>query len=254
MCGRYLLRTSPEEVRDTFGYAAQPNFPPRYNIAPTQPIPIVREDAGDRASPEFALVRWGLLPPWVKDIKDFPTLINARSEEAANKPAFRTAMRRRRCLIPADGFYEWQKAENGKKQPYLIQRPDAQVFAFAGLWETWMDAQGNELESAAILTTAANETLTPLHHRMPVVIEKEDRARWLHCDETSGDDISDLLKAAPEDYFRAFPVSTRVNSVANDDESLVVPLADEQTPAATDKEKPSAKKKPKAGDGQMSLF
>ena len=174
MCGRFTLRVTPEQAREAFGYEAKPNFPPRYNIAPTQPVAIIREEQ-DR--PEFALVRWGLIPPWVKDLKAFPTLINARSEQAAEKPAFRNAIRRRRCLIPADGFYEWQKTPTGKKQPFLIERPDSRVFAFAGLWESWMDAEGNELDSAAILTTQANETLAPIHDRMPVVIDPENYGR-----------------------------------------------------------------------------
>ena len=248
MCGRFALHVSPEQVREAYGYAAKPNFPPRYNIAPTQPVAIVREEQG---KPEFALVRWGLIPPWVKDIRTFPTLINARSEQAAEKPAFRNAIRRRRCLIPADGFYEWQKTPTGKKQPFLIERPDSRVFAFAGLWESWMDAEGNELDSAAILTTQANETLAPIHDRMPVIIEPENYGKWLDADHVPPVELADLMAPARNDFFHAYPVSTRVNAVANDDEGLVAPLAEDTTPPAQPKKKA---KDSKAGNGQMSLF
>lgn len=250
MCGRFVLRAPPQTVREVFGYEQAPNFPARYNIAPTQPIAIVRSS---REGPEFALVRWGLVPSWVKDLKGFPTIINARSEEAAGKPAFRNAIRRRRCLVPADGFYEWQKTANGKKQPYLIERPGSEVFAFAGLWESWMDADGNELESAAILTTAANETLKPLHHRMPVVVARADHARWLDMSGENPDDIADLLRPAPDDFFRAFPVSTRVNAVSNDDEGLLAPVADTATPASQPRARKAGRKRD-PDDGQMSLL
>lgn len=252
MCGRFTLRASPEEVRETFGYAAQPNFPPRCNIAPTQPVAIVRSE---NAAPAFALVRWGLLPPWVKDIKAFPTLINARSEQATEKPAFRAAMRRRRCLVPADGFYEWQKTKTGKKQPYYIRRPDGGLFAFAGIWESWMDAEGNELETAAILTTSANALLAPIHDRMPVVVRKGDRERWLDSEHVPPGDLADILQPAPDGYFAAYPVSTRVNAVANDDEGLVAPLAEETTPPSVAKPKRGKGGSSGAsGGGQMSLF
>ena len=144
----------------------QPNFPARYNVAPTQPVPIVRMFEGKR---QFALVRWGLLPSWVKDPKAFALLINARGETAADKPAFRAAMKRRRCLIPADGFYEWQ-AVGGRKQPFYVRAKSGAPFAFAGLWETWIGPNGEELETAAIVTTNANKTLAPIYDRMPVIV------------------------------------------------------------------------------------
>ncbi len=155
MCGRYTLTASPEALRTLFRYEEQPNFPPRYNIAPTQPIPIVRLVDGKR---HFALVRWGLLPSWVKDPKTFTLLINARGKSAAEKPAFRAAMKRRRCLIPADGFYEWQKAGD-RKRPFYVRAKSGAPLAFAGLWETWTGPNGEELETAAIVTTRANRTL-----------------------------------------------------------------------------------------------
>jgi len=249
MCGRYSLTLPPQEIRAFMGFTEQPNFPPRYNIAPTQPIAIVRLVSGARS---FTLMRWGLLPSWVKDPKDFPTLINARGESAATKPAFRAAMRRRRCLIPADGFYEWQKSGKGRKIPHLIRRPDGGPFAFAGLWETWMGATGEELDTAAIVTTDANERLTPLHDRMPVVVMPEDFDRWLDADANPPADVAGLLRPAPEDYFEAFPISTRVNSVANDDAEIQAPLAEDSTPPAEER-KPEKKRK-KGDDGQMSLL
>ena len=169
MCGRYTVTATPEVLRALFGYPEQPNFPPRFNIAPTQPIAIVRLMDGKR---QFALVRWGLLPSWVKDPKAFTLLINARGETVCEKPAFRAAMKRRRCLIPADGFYEWQAAA-GRKQPFYVRAKSGAPFAFAGLWETWEGPNGEELDTAAIVTTRANRALSPIHDRMPVVVPPE---------------------------------------------------------------------------------
>jgi len=154
MCGRYLITSSLEAFRRLFGYLEQPNFPPRYNVAPTQPIPVVRIVEGRR---QFALVRWGLIPPWVKDPRKFTLLINARAESVNDKPAFRYPMRRRRCLVPADGFYEW-KDEGGRKRPFCVRPRDGEPIAFAGLWETWIGPNGEELETAAIITTNASRT------------------------------------------------------------------------------------------------
>ena len=151
MCGRYLITSAPEAFRRLFRYRAQPNFPPRYNVAPTQPVPIVRLVDGKR---QFALVRWGLIPPWVKDPQRFSLLLNARCESVHDKPAFRNAMRRRRCLVPADGFYAW-KEEGGRKRPYCLRPRHEGPIAFAGLWETWMGPNGEEMETAIIVTTAA---------------------------------------------------------------------------------------------------
>lgn len=252
MCGRYSLTQPPEAVRELFGYPERPNFPPRYNIAPTQPIAVVRHAGG---GPSFALMRWGLIPAWVKDPAEFSILINARAESAATKPAFRNAFRRRRCLIPADGFYEWQRAGSGPKLPHLVRRPDRAAFAFAGLWETWHDREGGEIDSAVILTTDANAALAPLHARMPVVIGPEDFGRWLDADAHGPDDVADLPRPAPEDFFEAFPISTRVNRVANDDPAIHEPLADSATPPAR-APGPAARGRPKPRDdgGQMEML
>src|SRR5436190_6640775 len=155
MCGRYLITSSPDAMKRLFLYSEQPNFPTRYNVAPTQPVPIVRMFEGKR---QFALVRWGLIPSWVKDPKNFSLLLQARAESVVEKPAFRNAMKRRRCLLPADGFYEW-KEDGGKKRPYVVRPRAGGPIAFAGLWECWMGPNGEELETAAIITTDANRSL-----------------------------------------------------------------------------------------------
>jgi putative SOS response-associated peptidase YedK len=201
MCGLYSFRRAPEEARRLFAYGEEPVFPPRPYVAPGQPIGVVRLDHG---KPAFALVRWGLIPSWTKELKAGKPLINARAETVNEKASFRNAMRRRRCLIPADGFYEWQGMP-GRKQAFHIHRPDHGLFAFAGLWETWMSADGSEIDSAAIITTAANATVGQVHDRMPVVIAPEDFSPWLDCDRVSAAEAAALLKPAAEDYFVVEP-------------------------------------------------
>ena len=249
MCGRYTVTATPEVLRALFRYQEQPNFPPRFNIAPTQPIAIVQLVDGKR---QFALVRWGLLPSWVKDPKSFTLLINARGETAAEKPAFRAAMKRRRCLIPADGFYEW-KALGTRKQPYFIRVKSGAPFAFAGLWETWTGPNGEELETAAIVTTNANRTLSPIHDRMPVVVPPEAFDLWLDSATVDATTAAALIQPAPENFFEAYPVSTNVNRVANDNPKLLDPFAASAQPAPAPKPAPRAKR-PKKDDGQGALF
>ena len=249
MCGRYAIISAPEEIRRLFRYAEQPNFPPRYNVAPTQPIPLVRIAEGAR---HFALMRWGLLPAWVKDPRAFTLLINARAETALEKPAFRNAMKRRRCLIPADGFYEWQR-EGARKQPFFIRRRDRAPFAFAGLWETWSGPGGEEIDTAAILTTQANETLRALHHRMLVILPPEAFDLWLD-EATDVRAAASLLVPAADDQLELFAVSDAVNKVVNDDPRNIAPVSTETIdmpamPRAARPAKPAA-----ADDGQMSLF
>lgn len=253
MCGRYTLTSSPEVLRTLFRYQEQPNFPPRYNVAPTQPIPIVRMVDGQR---QFALMRWGLLPSWVKDPKAFSLLINARGESAAEKPAFRAAMKRRRCLIPADGFYEW-RAGGARKQPYFVHARSGAPLAFAGLWETWVGPNGEELDTAAIVTTAANATLKPIHDRMPVIVPEAAFDLWLDCANVDATTAAALIAPASDNLMEAYPVSTEVNRTANDNPKLVelvVPSAEpEPKPAAP---KPAAKrvKITKDDGGQGALF
>jgi putative SOS response-associated peptidase YedK len=256
MCGRYTITVTPEVLRALFGYAEQPNFPPRYNIAPTQPIPIVRLIDGKR---HFALVRWGLLPSWVKDPKKFTLLINARGESVCEKPAFRAAMKRRRCLIPADGFYEWQ-AGGVRKQPYFIHRKSGEPFAFAGLWETWTGPNGEELETAAIVTTTANKTLAPIHDRMPVILAPDAFDLWLDAANVDPMTASALIAPAPENLLEAYPISTDVNRVANDNPKLLELFVPGATPEPV--AKPAAKRAPakrvrkeiKKNNGQGALF
>ncbi|MBB4303922.1 putative SOS response-associated peptidase YedK [Rhodobium orientis] len=251
MCGRFALSEIPATIRRVFAYGDQPNFPPRYNIAPTQPIATVRLENGAR---RFVLVRWGLVPGWVKDPADFSLLINARSETAAEKPAFRAAMRHRRCLIPANGFYEWQRRD-GRKQPYWVAPKDGGVVAFAGLWESWSGPDGGDVETGAILTTAANASTAEIHNRMPAVIAPENFEAWLNTVEVSAKEASEMLRPAPDDLFAAIPVSTRVNAVANDDAGLVAEIAPEEMVPIPEK-KPAPKKKAATppDDGQMSLL
>jgi putative SOS response-associated peptidase YedK len=246
MCGRYLITSAPEAIRALFRYAEEPDFPPRYNIAPTQPVPIVRLDNGARS---FALVRWGLIPAWVKDPHTFSLLINARGETIGEKPAFRNAMRRRRCLFPADGFYEW-KAEPGRKRPFCIRPRNRQPVAFAGLWETWTGPNGEEVDTACIVTTAANRLLTPIHDRMPVVIAQEAFDLWLDCARVDAEIAAALIAPAPEGLFEAYEISTAVNRTANDS-AVIAPLGSQPAPAAA---APQAVKPKKKDDGQASLF
>jgi putative SOS response-associated peptidase YedK len=248
MCGRYVIKTPPDLMRATFGYPEQPNFPPRYNIAPTQPVPVVRIDNGRRS---FALLRWGFIPSWVKDPRGFSLLINARAETVLDKPAFRNAMRRRRCLIPADGFYEWKQDGEGKR-PYFAAAKS--LVAFAGIWEPWMGPNGEEMETACIVTTAANRTLRALHDRMPAVIAPEAFDLWLDCARVDAETATSLLVPAPEDLFVAHEVSAAVNRTANDSAALIEPLAPGVEDVAATKPATRVKSKPKKDDGQQSLF
>jgi putative SOS response-associated peptidase YedK len=249
MCGRYAITSAPEAIRALFRYPEQPNFPPRYNVAPTQPIPIVRLHEGKR---RFALMRWGLLPSWVKDPKTFALLVNARGESVIDKPAFRAAMKYRRCLIPADGFYEW-KPVAGRKQPYYVRLKSGAPMALAGLWETWTGPNGEELDTAAIVTTRANRLLAPIHDRMPVIVPPEAFDLWLNCSEVDAETAAALIAPAPEDALEAYEVSTAVNRTANDNAKLVEPFVGAPEPAL----KPPARakhEKAKTGGGQGALF
>jgi putative SOS response-associated peptidase YedK len=196
MCGLYSFRKSAEETRSLFDYVERPDFPPRTYVTPQSPMAIVRMDQGQR---HFALVRWGFIPSWVKEVKPGKPLINARGETVAEKPSFRNAFKRRRCLIPADGFYEWQGDIPGKKQPWFIERADGGLMAFAGLWEHWMGADGSELETGVIITTDANPQVGAFHPRSPVIIAPEDFETWLAGEP---DDALKLLHPAPDNYWR----------------------------------------------------
>jgi len=254
MCGRFVITSPPAALRQIFGYIEQPNFPPRHNIAPTQPIPVVIIENGIR---HFRLMRWGLLPAWVKDPRNFTLLINARAETIREKPAFKNAIRRRRCLIPADGYYEWSQSE-ARKRPYFVQRRDGRPFGLAGLAETWIGPNGEELDTVAIVTTAASADLAELHPRVPVTIDSNDFERWLDSADDDAWAAMALLAPPREGEFVWHQVSTRVNRTANDDAQLILPITAEEVEAEQMKPVKSARKKPEPAastdDGQGSLF
>jgi putative SOS response-associated peptidase YedK len=248
MCGRYVIISSPEAIRRLFGYLDQPNFPPRYNVAPTQPVPIVRLAEGQR---RFALVRWGLIPAWAKDPRRVSLLINARGESVLERPAFRAAMRHRRCLFPADGFYEWMDA-GGRRRPFFVRPMAGGPIAFAGLWECWMGRNGEEMETAAIVTTRANRTLAAIHDRMPVIVPPEAFDFWLDTKRVDTRTAAALIAPASEATIEAYPVSGAVNRVTNDSPELIAPAGAE--PEARDRQTaPPRARKPK-DDRQGSLF
>ncbi len=223
MCSRFSQTMPPDAVRSYFGYKNQPNFPARYNIAPTQPIPVIRQTK--ERGREFLLMRWGLIPSWVKNPNEFSTLINARGETAAEKPSFRAAMKYRRCLIAADGFFEWT-GPKGKKRPFHIRRADADEdpIGLAGLWEHWQGADGAEIVSATILTTSANREVAPLHDRMPVILDSEDFDAWLDCDRVPAGDVQELLCPARDGLLEAVEVHPKVNNPRFDEPGLLEPL------------------------------
>jgi putative SOS response-associated peptidase YedK len=254
MCGRFVITSPPAAIRQVFGYVEQPNFPPRHNIAPTQPVPVVI--AGTDGVRHFRLMRWGLIPSWVKDPRKITLMINARSETVRHKPAFKNAMRRRRCLIPADGYYEWQVVA-GRKRPLFIHRRDRSLFGLAGLAETWIGPNGEELDTVAIATVPASADLAVLHHRVPVTIGPDDFARWLDCSSEDADDAMAMLAPPEEGEFTWHEVSTRVNHADNDDAQLILPITEEQREAeAAPKpaKRAAPRKAPTGDDGQGSLF
>jgi putative SOS response-associated peptidase YedK len=230
MCGRYSFTSPLEAVRRLFAVSGGGNLAPRYNIAPTQPAVVVRPSPKPDQERELAILTWGLVPSWAKDPSMAAKLINARAETVAEKPSFRNAFRRRRCLVPADGFYEW-KAAPGGKQPYRIAFEDERPFAFAGLWEHWQGADGSEIESFAIVTTEANELLRPLHPRMPVILDPEQHAPWL---DPATEDAALLLGPYAGRGLRCYPVSRHVNNVRNDDPECIRPLKAPAQPAMSE--------------------
>jgi len=238
MCGRYELHTHPAAVALAFGLAHAPAFGPRYNIAPMQNVPIVRLNAaGER---ELVQVRWGFVPRWAKDPSIGARMINARAETIAERPAFRNAFQRHRCLVPADGFYEWRRSAAGK-QPMRVGRTDAQPFGMAGLYERWLSPDGEVLDTCAIVTTQADALLRPIHDRMPVIVPPHDYARWLDASVT---DVADLFEGASDGALHAHPVSTRVNAVRNDDAALIEAVEDAAAAAASTLEEPEAPELP----------
>ena len=219
MCGRYALHAHPQVVALQFGLAAPPELKARYNIAPASQVLVVR--AGESAA-QAALVRWGLVPRWARDPAIGAKLNNARAESVTEKPSFREAFRKRRCLIPASGFYEW-KAEAGGKQPYYIHPAQGELFALAGLWESWRGPHG-VLETCAVITTAANAAMRPIHDRMPVIVAPRDYARWL--DGAPGNDVPELLRPSDPGEIAVRRVSRAVSNARNESEKLIEPEPD----------------------------
>jgi len=244
MCGRYELHTHPAALALAFGVPFPPQMRPRYNIAPMQEVPIIRRNpSGQR---ELVDVRWGLVPRWAKDPAIGNRMINARAETLAEKPSFRTALKKHRCLLPTDGFYEWIQTASGAKQPIHIGMKDGAPFAFAGLFERWLSPEGEVLDTCAIITTQANALLSPLHDRMPVIVAPVAFDRWL---DVANEDTAELFAPFPADAMTYYPVSARVNSVRNDDAKLIVRVEEGEAHAAATESEP-----PPTPPEQESLF
>jgi putative SOS response-associated peptidase YedK len=223
MCGRYVLKAALPDIARMLGMDVDLDLKPSYNIAPTRAVPACRMEAG--AAGQLVLMHWGLIPHWADKPDANYRLINARAETVAQKPAFRTAFRRRRCLIPADGYYEW-KALQGRKQPYYFSMKDGSPFCFAGLWERWQPADGEAVESCAIITTAANALGAQIHQRMPVILSEDLYAHWLDPGETESARLLPLLQPFAPEAMSVYPVSTLVNNARVDESRCITPLAD----------------------------
>jgi putative SOS response-associated peptidase YedK len=223
MCGRFTLFEPDKILAREFGVSGIPLLSPRYNIAPSQPVAAVRAAPAGTGGRELALLRWGLIPSWSKDPAIGNRLINARAETVREKPSFRNAFKRHRCLIPASGFYEWQRREL-RKQPFYIRMHDGRPFAFAGLWDRWENPDKGVIESCTILTTATNTLLAPIHDRMPVILPSGKYDQWLDPSLQDPDSLASLLVPFPPEDMIAFPVSPRVNTPSTDDEGCIAPL------------------------------
>lgn len=229
MCGRYRLTAKERYLRDHFGLDEDPTWTPRWNIAPAQLVPIVRQKS-DSSRRSFDLVRWGLIPSWAKDPSIAAKTINAMSETAAGKPAFRDALRLRRCLIPADAFYEWVSIGPKQKQPFSIGMADDSVFAFAGLWESWVGIKGGVIETCTILTTTPNALVADVHRRMPAILKRDDYDRWLDPNIKNPSALSGCLEPFDAALMKKYPVSVRVNRPENDDRECAQEITVSATP------------------------
>lgn len=222
MCGRFDLHLPIEFLSDVFGISFSPDLQPHYNIAPSQQILVIRTT--EDGSRHFAFLRWGLIPSWTKDPSIGSRMINARSETVDVKPAFRRALKHRRCIIPANGFYEWEEVGN-KKKPFYVKMKDNSPMIFAGLWDHWKAPEGNEIESCTILTTSSNDLIKPLHDRMPVILDMHDVNLWLDSQVTDPEKLKDLFVPCSPDKMEMFPVSDMVNSPKNDTNECIIPLS-----------------------------
>jgi putative SOS response-associated peptidase YedK len=220
MCGRFTLHFPVELLAAIFGLPDLPSLVPRYNIAPTQPTAVVRSSGITR---KLDLLRWGLVPSWAKDISIGSRMINARSESLPDKPSFRNAVRFRRCIVPASGFYEW-KPEGNQKVPYYIRLSDGMPMGLAGIWEAWKTPGGDALETFTILTTSANPLITPIHDRMPVILHPDTYGFWLDKAVNNPEELLSLYPPYPADLMTLYPVSTLVNSPRNDNPGCIEPM------------------------------
>lgn len=220
MCGRFTLTQSAEAIAAAFDLDEVPQFVPGYNIAPTQPVPVIRASAAQPR--QFDYLYWGLIPSWAKDITIGSRLINARVETVTEKPSFRTAFKRRRCLIVADGFYEWQR-QGTQKQPYYFHLNDHQIFGFAGLWEHWHSPEGDEIQSCTILTRAANSVVKPIHDRMPIMLTPDLSDVWLDPGRETAAQLLPLLDSDLEELMQSYPVSLHVNNPSYDSPACIEP-------------------------------
>lgn len=245
MCGRYASTLPPEMMAELYKLLNQLEMVPRYNIAPTQPIAAIWEQHGRR---EAHFARWGLVPGWVKDPREFPLLINARVETMAEKPAFRDALKHGRCIIPASGYYEWHTNPDKTKQPYYITLSNDQPMALAGLYASWMGPNGEEIDSVATITVPANPQLSQIHDRMPAILDARAIDDWLNVRDVRAAEAYQLALPLPDGALKFHPVSTRVNSARDDDPGLIEPVT------LTPLEPPVRKKKVAGGGAQMDLF
>jgi putative SOS response-associated peptidase YedK len=244
MCGRYAATLPPEMMVELFSLLNKIDYPPRYNITPTQPIVAIWEQQGRRTA---QLVRWGFVPGWIKDPRDLPLLINARAETMAVKPAFRDSVRNQRCIIPANGYYEWMKGPDGRKQPYYITTVDGSPMAFAGLYSSWSGPEGEEVDTAAIVTVNASAEIAPVYDRMPAILVGEAIDAWLNTREVEARDAVQLALPLPDGSVRYHPVGKDVGSSQAEGPKLIEPIAPEQAEVAPGK-------RAAAGNRQLDLF
>lgn len=221
MCGRYVINVDSDTIQQAFDLDQVVDFAPRYNIAPTQYAPVITNES----SKQLSMYRWGLVPSWAKEISIGSKMINARADGIAEKPSFRSAFKRRRCLVPVTGFYEWQKGEGKTKTPMYIHLKDQELFALAGLWEVWHSPDGDELRTFTIITTDANDFMTPIHNRMPVILRKADYATWLDPNDVPASVLQPLLKPFDPRQMDAYEVSRAVNTPSIDEPDLIRPVA-----------------------------
>lgn len=247
MCGRYAFTLPPDAMRDLFDVLNTVDYPPRYNITPTQPILAVAEREGRRLADLF---RWGFMPHWVKDPKDFPLLINARAETIADKPAFRDATRNSRCVVPASGYYEWMKGADGQRRPYYITSREAETMAFAGLYSTWAGPNGEEVDTVCIVTVNPNLEISGVYDRMPAILRGKTAVDdWLNCRDVPGKDAVTLLAAPPEGTMQYHPVGKDIGKTSAEGANLIRPVD-----VAAEETAPSKPKKKASGGGQLDLF